>query len=171
MAAVGRTGPRGRNGTLRPITARKRSGRSSAACVVDRRGPQPLCVLHETGLVAGRNIAVASSYCDDPAVPLERQHERSTAGPPRAREAEHALPVDGRIVGNREHGGRIEARSTPIVVSSGGTRPRPPGRSSVGIPRPEASITNSEPTVSVLPAGSVYRTPVTAAPSGRCTSS
>src|SRR5437016_9951190 len=107
MAAVGRTGPRGRNGTLRPITARKRSGRSSAACVVDRRGPQPLCVLHETGLVAGRNIAVASSYCEDPAVPLERQHERSTAGPPRAREAEHALPVDGRIVGNREHGGRI----------------------------------------------------------------
>ena len=32
MAEVGRTGSRGRNGTLSPITPRKRSGRRSAAC-------------------------------------------------------------------------------------------------------------------------------------------
>src|ERR1043165_7570135 len=32
MAVVGRTGRRGQNGTLSPITARKRSGRRRAAC-------------------------------------------------------------------------------------------------------------------------------------------
>jgi len=32
MTVVGRTSPRGRNGTLRPITPRNLSGRSNAAC-------------------------------------------------------------------------------------------------------------------------------------------
>ncbi len=44
---------------------------------------------------------------DDPAVSLEWQHQRPAAGPPRAREAEHTLPVAGGVVGNLEHSRRV----------------------------------------------------------------
>src|SRR5258705_412957 len=102
--------------------------------VVDGRRPQSLRVLHDPRLVAGRNVTVTAPDGGDPALALERQHERSPAGPADAREAEHAFPVFWRIVGNREHGGGIGE-----IDADRGLGGRDPAEGGEGIEREHAT--------------------------------
>jgi hypothetical protein len=75
--------------------------------VVECRRSELLGKGQERGLVRGRFLVVTGADRDDPAVSLERQHERAAPRSAGRGEVEQSQPVAGCVVGNVVHGSGV----------------------------------------------------------------